>query len=291
MYLIEQKGKKMKALMKTPHGIEYKEVLLNDSHDVLLKVSTVGLCRTDLLVAQGKIGTLENIILGHEFSAQVVRDKTGVLKEGQWVGVNPLYARSFMGLDFDGAICEYISVPFDKVIPTQSTDARLIAYLEPLAASMAVLKALPENQDVRLAVVGKNRIAMLTVIVLESMGYKVEVLDEKENFGEEVYDFIVETVFTQEVIHKMCVALKDSGTLIVKSRRQFPEGVTAALMVAKELTFRSVNYYDFHKAMRWLENNEKSVKPLLGDVYNVNSWQEAFDAAQSGEQKKIFIQI
>lgn len=281
----------MKALVKTVSTVEYKDVPLNQQHDVLLKVSTVGLCRTDLLVAQGKIGSLNNIILGHEFSAQVLEDKTNHFKPGQWVGVNPLYGKEFMGLDFDGALCEYISVPFDKVIPTTSTDARLIAYLEPLAASMAVLKALPENKALRLAVVGKNRIAHLTLLVMQSMGYTVDSLDEKEDFSKETYDLIVETVFTQETIYKMCQALKENGSLIVKSRRQFPEGVTAALMVAKELSFRAVNYYDFHQAMRWLETNENLVTPLLGDVYHVSSWQEAFLAAQTGEQKKIFIQM
>lgn len=281
----------MKALIKNSQGIFLKDKSIEHVHDVLLKVDMVGLCRTDLLVAQGKISiNQEEIILGHEFSAIVVDDKTKQLSTGQKVGVNPLWLQKFMGLDFDGALCEYISVPFDKVIPTSCDDARLVAYLEPTAASMAVLKALG-HQDEKIAIVGKNRIAYLTLLILQSYGYQVDYLDVGEQFKENHYDTMIETVFEEDVIKKIVSSLKEGGTLVVKSRKKFPVSITASDLVSKEITLKSVNYYDFTQAMRWLENNKDVVKDLLGEVYNIENWEQAFIAAQSGEQKKIFIKI
>lgn len=279
----------MKALVKNLTGIHLTDLDLNSSHDVLLKVHTVGLCRTDLLVAQHKIPTKqEQLTLGHEFSAVVVNDKTGHFCPGQWVGVNPLWAGEFMGLDFDGALCEYISVPVDKVIATKSQDPRLIAYLEPTAASMAVLKAINNG---RIAVVGKNRIAHLTVLILKSRGYEVDYLDEQEDFKPDYYDFMIETVFEENVIAKMIKSLKEGGTLVVKSRKKYPVAILASDLVAKEITLKAVNYYDFDKSMQWLEEHSEMVQDLLGDVYSIDNWSQAFEMAQSGEQKKIFIRI
>jgi len=58
------------------------------------------------------------------------------------VVVNPLYGNRFMGVDFDGALCDEIVVPEEQVyrLP-DSLGLREAAYLEPVAASMAVLKA------------------------------------------------------------------------------------------------------------------------------------------------------
>lgn len=282
----------MKALIKNTTGIYLTEYPLIHDKEVLLKVDAVGLCRTDLLVARNKIKTKnEELVLGHEFSAQVVEDKTNTFSPGQWVGVNPLYNTEFMGLDFNGSLCEYISVPVDKVIATNMKDSRLIAYLEPLAASMAVLKALPKEKNIHLAIVGHNRIAQLTLMILESEGYHVDYLNEKDDFKENYYDYMIETVFEDLIISKMIKALKPEGTFIIKSRKKFPATILASDLVAKEITLKAVNYYDFNVAMRWLENNSHLISPLLGKIYPIENWEQAFEAAEKSEKQKIFIKV
>ena len=280
----------MKALIKDLNGTSLTNLTLIDGHDVLLKVNTVGLCRTDLLVSQNKIKTKkEQLILGHEFCATIVRDKTGNMKKGQWVGINPLWDGHFMGLDFDGALCEYISVPFDKIIPTTSQDPRLIAYLEPTAASMAVLKVIDKKS--KIAVVGTNRIAYLTLIILKSEGYEVDHIKENGHFKPNYYDFIIETVFETTIVANIINSLKEGGTLIIKSRNKFPINIVASDLVAKEITLKAVNYYDFNASMRWLEKNSELIQNLLGEIYPLDEWSKAFGAAYSNEQRKIFIRI
>lgn len=282
----------MKALIKNLQGVSIQNIELEkNSEDVLLRVSTVGLCRTDLMVANNKISVpFENIILGHEFSAQVVHDPKGKLHENQWVGINPLWNEKFMGKDFHGALCEYIYVPHDKIIPTSSSDPRLIAYLEPVAASMAVLKALKEK-NLKIGLVGHNRISYLTLIILKSYGYEVDYIHQDEKIPANTYDVLIETVFEEKVIDNIISGLKENGLFIIKSRKSLPVGVLSSQLVAKEINIKAVNYYDFNQAMSWLEKNQDEVQELLGQVYNLENWQDAFKAAQTGEQKKIFIKV
>lgn len=283
----------MKALIKSNSNVSIKDILVKNHNDVLIKVNTIGLCRTDLLVANNTIKTeQEELILGHEFSGIVVEDKTGQLKANQVVGVNPLWDKKFMGLDFDGAICEYISIPSQYVIPTTSNNMSLVAYLEPTAASMAVLKVLSENdKNKKIAIVGKNRIAYLTYLILQNHSYNVDYLDSNDNFPVDYYDIMIETMFDEKVLHQMIQALKVEGTLIIKSRKKTPVGLISSDLVAKEITLRAVNYFDFHQSMRWIEKNENLLIPLLGRVFPLNDWENAFSLAQSGEDKKIFIKM
>jgi len=316
--------KNILSLNKEPSGVRLKEKMLtpcvfknNDltynchgNQAVLLKVKSVALCRTDLLVAEGKIAAgRSDLTLGHEFSATVEEDLTGYFKKGDWVGVNPLWWGSdFMGLDIDGALCEYVWVPERYVIPTVLHDAKIIAYLEPVAASMAVLKALPnivsavKNQDTeegfvsqvispKIAVIGDNRIAKLTHIIIESLGYTSDLLDENSDFGESCYDYVIETVLDDAILSKISRALGPAGTLVIKSRKKIPVSILMDEWLKKELKISCVNYHDFHQTMRWLEKHSVLIEGLLGEQYPLAQWRDAFEAAKRSEGKKIFIQV
>lgn len=283
----------MKALIKNKNGIAISDIELSlNTEDVLLKVNTIGLCRTDLLVARGVITVSQDeIILGHEFSATVEHDPKGIFQKGQIVGVNPLWATKFMGLDLNGAICEYVYVPHEKVIATKLNDFRVIAYLEPVAASMAVVKAIDIDLDKKIAIVGNNRIAYLTKLILDSYSIKCDLISENDLNCENEYDTIIETVVNAEVFSKIIKALKQGKTFILKSRKKEPVSLCIADLVAKEINLKSVNYFEFNQAMRWLERNYSLIEPLLGDIFPLASWEQAFEKANSGEQKKIFIRM
>lgn len=280
---------KSQCLMKMEGGLSVQEVGIVNDKEVLLRVACVGLCRTDILVANGGIrpGKMP-LILGHEFSAYVVEDKTGQFAAGSLVGVNPLIEGRFMGLDIDGAISEYVSVRASSVVATELKNKKVVAYLEPVAASMAVIKAV-ENASI--LILGKNRIAQLTHDILVSMNYSVELADVSESVKEVHYDYVIETVFSQECVDKALRALKPGGTFVIKSRSRTGVNFYSHELVHKELNIKCVNYYDFDLSMRWLEENEKLVLPLLGQEYSLLNWQAAFDEALGGEQKKIFINL
>lgn len=278
----------MKSLIKTNKGVKLVQVVepTCDIDFVKIKVESIGLCRTDLFVAKDLIKTQDNLVLGHEFSGVVVESKSTKFKKGDKVAVNPLFEDKFMGLDFDGCIQEYVVVPSSQVIKSKKLPYKIAAYLEPVAASMAVLKAI-NSKNKKIAVWGNNRIAELTYIILKTNGFNVERINEltQENY----YDFIVETMFEEESLQKMIKMLKVEGTLIVKSRKKQLTGLISSDLVKKEITLKAVNYYSFEKSMKWLEKNHKEIEHLLGESYSIDNWEKAFDVANHAESKKIFI--
>ncbi len=278
----------MKSLIKTNKGVKLVQVVepTCDVDFVKIKVESIGLCRTDLFVAKDLIKTQDNLVLGHEFSGVVVESKSTKFKKGDKVAVNPLFEDKFMGLDFDGCIQEYVVVPSSQVIKSKKLPYKVSAYLEPVAASMAVLKAI-SSKNKKIAVWGDNRIAELTYIILKTNGFNVERVNEltQENY----YDFIVETMFEEESLQKMIKMLKVEGTLIVKSRKKQLTGLISSDLVKKEITLKAVNYYSFEKSMKWLEKNHQEIEHLLGESYSIDNWEKAFDVANNAESKKIFI--
>lgn len=278
----------MKSLIKTNEGVKLVDVMepICDVGFVKIKVQSVGLCRTDLFVANNIIKTKENLVLGHEFSGIVHESKSEKFTKGDKVSVNPLYENGFMGLDFDGCLQEYVIIPEEQVIKSKKLPYKISAYLEPVAASMAVLKAI-NGKNKKIAVWGDNRIAELTYIILKTKGFNVERINEitKENY----YDFIVETMFEEESLQKIIKMLKKEGTLVIKSRKKQLTGLVSSDLVKKEITLKAVNYYSFEKSMKWLEINYKEVEHLLGDSYFIKDWEKAFEIANNAESKKIFI--
>lgn len=283
----------MRSLVKASDGIHLKEYKMPELKKgfVRINVKEVGLCRTDLFVADGTIKVDQDIILGHEFSGIIVETKSTLFKVNERVSVNPLFDIRFMGLDFDGCLRDFIDVPEEQVIRAFDLDFKVTAYLEPVAASMAVLKVC-HDKKAKGAVFGYNRIAELTYIILKEEGYNIEWIDEKNITAQDnEYDYVIETLFNEVYLSKIIKLLKKEGTLVVKSRKKQLTGLVASDLVAKELTLRCVNYYDFNKTMEWLISHQNTISHLLGDSYPLDDWRNAFDEAYKGESKKIFIHI
>lgn len=256
--------------------------------EILVQVKAVGLCRTDLLVAAGKIPAKDGLVLGHEFSGIVIKSKSSKIEPGEQVAVNPFLANgSFMGLDIDGCLANQVVVHEDQVIAYKGLSFKQAAYLEPVAASMAVLKANISSSQ-KVAVWGFNRIAELTSIVLNSLGINaVQTTEVRENY----YDAIIETQITDTDLSEIITSLKNEGLLIIKSRKKTPTNFYASDLVKKEITLKAVNYYDFNKSMRWLEENFKKIDHLLGEEFDITEYEKAFELANSSESKKIFITL
>lgn len=275
--------------------IDVKESFELKENDILVEVLSVGLCRTDLLVAKGEIAKDKTqVVLGHEFCGRVIRDGSNRLDVGTLVGFNPLYKGEFMGLDFDGALADKIVIPRENTIVVKKESLltpKEIAYLEPVAASAAPLKVLKNPSEVLL--IGNNRISSLTEIILKSYGHKVTVVNEKdiESVASDSFEYIIETVLSDDVVKNIPRILVEGGTWILKSRKKTTTNFISTDFISKEITVRAVNYYDFEKTLAWLDDNASAVSFLLGKEYDFENWSEAFDDAMSNETHKIFIKV
>ncbi len=174
----------MRALIKEPTGVaivrrpEHTEV---GPTEVLVRLAYAGICRTDLYVAEGRLPVRSpRIVLGHEAAGTVVgRGSSASLALDASVVVLPLAcdvcARPLtcdhaerLGVDRDGVFADLVSIPESSVRPLplgfgSSVDApplKLAAYVEPVAAALAVRAKIPHDASV--VIYGRGRIAELT---------------------------------------------------------------------------------------------------------------------------------
>lgn len=291
----------MKAILKLKNTVVLAEVpqpQTDDLNNVLIKVEMAALCRTDLNVAKGKIPSADNLILGHEFYGRIVEipAKIKKFKIGDKVTVDPSkFGKNknlMCGVDVDGAFAEYIKVP-DCLIYKLPEDlsAQYSAYVEPIAASSAVLNAKLSKKQ-KGCIYGKNRIASLTLKILQLCGYNhVIIADEKHDLLNNEYDYVIETMTSTQHINKIIDAVKPGGIIVLKSRAYNPVEIVINSLVKKNIRMIAVNYGDFNKAVEILASGKLNLDDLIGDVYNLEDFEKAFVRAENGEEKKIYLKF
>ena len=147
----------MKALqISDTHKLEVVDIPVSQlaAGEVLLRINYVGFCGSDLNTFRGRNAlALKPVIPGHEISATIEKVGEGVpakLQPGQIVTVDPYTAcgncpscrrRRFnacqhnetLGVQRNGAMREYICVPWQKVIHADGLSLRDIALIEPMS--------------------------------------------------------------------------------------------------------------------------------------------------------------
>jgi L-iditol 2-dehydrogenase len=278
--------------------------------EVVVQVALAGLCRTDVYVARGQIPSANPLVLGHEFAGVVHELGAGVqgLRVGDRVGVMPIIAcgacewcasgralwcqhTEMLGVDRDGAFAERVAVPARAVyrVP-DSMDWRLAAYLEPVAASMAVLNA-PISPGARGLIFGDNRISALTGRVLAAAGFgDVPICDvaKGDELEPDSYDFVIETYATDETMAHIVRALRPGGTLVLKSRAANKVAFDLRAVLRKELTLQAAHYRDFARAIELAASGDLDVEDLLGDSHPLASFEAVFASAGLGGPTKQF---
>lgn len=304
----------MKALLKTNQSVVVetcKRPTVNSDIDVIIRVAVSGLCRTDVYVAQGIVAAAQDsLVLGHEFSGIVEAIGTNVnhINIGDRVAVmplfpiandetkkeNPSYAHSTMlGIDHHGSFSELVSVPAYSVykIPDKMT-FKQGAYMEPIAASLAVLNAdIHSNQ--KGLIYGDNRISRLTERIMNAQGFNnVSVYDHSSRFDqplvEDSYDYIIETLATTETMTEIVKAVRPKGTIVLKSRQHQPVAFDVNTLVKKEIKLEAVAYGSFAESIELVASGKLQVDDLFGDVYPLENFEEVFKISEARESKKLF---
>lgn len=122
---------------------------------ILIKIEYVGFCGSDLNTYLGRnLMAISPVIPGHEIGG-VIKEvgsevPAGLFEAGMTVTVNPYTScgkcsscrkgrpnacefNETLGVQRNGAMCEYIAVPWSKVIPAAGISARDCALIEPLS--------------------------------------------------------------------------------------------------------------------------------------------------------------
>ena len=178
--------------------------------EVLVKMCYVGYCGSDLNTYLGRNPMVKlPVIPGHEIGGVVAEVGEGVpaaVKEGQTVTINPytncgtcasclagrVNACQFnetLGVQRNGAMSDYIVVPWQKVIPAEGIDPRDVALIEPMSVGFhAVDRAQVTDLDT-VMVIGCGMIGVGAIVRAALRGATViaaDIDDEKLALAKEL---------------------------------------------------------------------------------------------------------
>jgi L-iditol 2-dehydrogenase len=257
-----------------------------------LRVLLAGICRTDIHAADGLLGIADSRVLGHEVVGEVQEADDGSdFRHGERVVVSPLVAcgdcagcmrearcasPGMLGVDLDGVFAEEVTVPKDGAHGiSDAFPLRRAAYVEPVAAALAVLSA-PIRQDQRGLVLGSGRIADLTTRILHHHGFSLGAVEGQRRAGS--YDYIVETAGTGSSFDEALYNVRPGGVIVLKSRPPERVPLDVARAVRNDVTLASVSYGSWREAIRLA--GELAVDDLLGDVYPLERFEAALALAR-----------
>ena len=179
--------------------------------EALLKVLYGGICGSDLGSYRGTFAYFDYPrIPGHEFSAEIVEidENDKGLKPGMIVTCNPYFncghcyscergivnactSNETMGCQRDGAFCEYITMPVERIYDGKGLPASVLCLIEPFCISWHGVSRAHVKEGDKVLVVGAGTIGVLAAIAAKAKGGEVYIADvapakleyAKENFG------------------------------------------------------------------------------------------------------------
>ena len=172
-------------------------------NDVLLKMKYVGFCGSDLNTFRGGNPMVKMpVVPGHEVGAEIVKVGKNVpegLKPGMVVTVNPYTNcgkcascrndrvnacehNETLGVQRWGAMCEYIALPWEKVIPAGGLSPRTCALIEPMSVGFHAVNRAQVTDIDTVMVIGCGMVGMGAIVRAAQRGATViaaDIDDEK----------------------------------------------------------------------------------------------------------------
>ena len=194
----------MKAIViPNPNEIEIREIPMPEvkEGEALLKVKYVGICGADVASFTGDqpFRTYPRIP-GHEFSAEIVSipENDKGLKAGDIVTCNPYFncgtcyscERGYvncctdnqtMGVQRDGAFCEYISMPVERIYDGKGLSAKELALIEPFSISQHAVSRAEIKETDSVLVIGAGPIGLFALLAAKQKCKNIVVADILDN--------------------------------------------------------------------------------------------------------------
>ncbi|HEX8487070.1 MAG TPA: zinc-binding alcohol dehydrogenase family protein [Propionibacteriaceae bacterium] len=165
--------------------------------EALLRVRYAGVCGSDLQTFTGNqpFATYPRIP-GHEFSAELVEinGEAPGLEQGMLVTGNPYFncgscspcrrglvncceSNETMGVHRDGAFCEYLTLPIERVYPGESLSAQQLAMIEPFSIGFHAATQARVAPGDRVLVLGAGAIGIFALLSAKLLGASVWIAD------------------------------------------------------------------------------------------------------------------
>ena len=337
----------MKAIViPNPNEIEIREVPEPQvkEGEALLKVRYVGICGADVASFTGNQPfTTYPRIPGHEFSAEIVEipENDKGLKAGDIVTCNPYFncggcyscERGFvncctdnqtMGVQRDGAFCEYISMPVERIYEGKGLSAEELALIEPFSISQHAVSRCEIKETDNVLVIGAGPIGLFALLAAKAKCKNVVVADILDNRLELAKEYgaaaVVNTKnksleeftneFTQGKGFDVCIeacgapetflgcidSCAFAGNVVLIGNGKRETSFVHSIILKKELNIfgsRNALKADFINNIDIVANAKADVMKMVSRVYDMENALDAFKALANndGTLAKILIKI
>lgn len=337
----------MKAIViDKPYEVEIRDVPMPTvgEGEALLRVLYVGICGADVASYTGNQPfTTYPRIPGHEFSAEIIEipENDKGLKKGDVVTCNPYFNcgkcyscerghvncctdNRTMGVQRDGAFCEYISMPVERIYPGMGLTAQELALIEPFSISRHAISRAVIHQTDSVLIVGAGPIGLFALLAAKQFAGKIAVADVLNNrldlamsygadgvvntatddiakFTEEFtdgrgFDVCIEACGRPETF-LMCIdeaAYAANIILIGNGKRETT--FLHSIILKKELNIfgsRNAMKQDFLDNIELAASGKVDLMKMVSGVYEMDKAAEAFDALahNKGDLAKLLIRI
>lgn len=337
----------MKAIViDKPYEVEIRDVPMPTvgEGEALLRVLYVGICGADVASYTGNQPfTTYPRIPGHEFSAEIIEipENDKGLKKGDVVTCNPYFNcgkcyscerghvncctdNRTMGVQRDGAFCEYVSMPVERIYPGMGLTAKELALIEPFSISRHAISRAVIHQTDSVLIVGAGPIGLFALLAAKQFAGKIAVADVLNNrldlamsygadgvvntatediakFTEEFtdgrgFDVCIEACGRPETF-LMCIdeaAYAANIILIGNGKRETT--FLHSIILKKELNIfgsRNAMKQDFLDNIELAASGKVDLMKMVSGVYEMDKAAEAFDALahNKGDLAKLLIRI
>jgi threonine dehydrogenase-like Zn-dependent dehydrogenase len=286
--------------------------------EVVIAVKTVGICDTDLQLAQGYMGFRG--ILGHEFLGQIgdgqrvtaeINNSCHVCPACLQGRANHCPNRSVLGiLNHDGAMADRVAVPSRNLhaVPDSIDDLQAI-FIEPLAAAFRITEQVELGPGVSMAILGDGKLGILCAWVTRSMGARVHLIgkhsDKLALAGEDIkthlldavaplersFDVVADCTGSATGLATALRLVRPCGTVVLKTTVAGEHSVGLSPIVIDEVRVVGSRCGPFPKAIACLAEGRIDVRRLIDRVYPLDEGERAFEAARGKGAKKVILRV
>lgn len=336
----------MKSLVYKAPGmvaVEERGIPSSVRGNVLIKVCYAGICGSDISIASGKHPRAKpSLIMGHEFTgiiSEIETNKYGLKKDDRVLifptikcgaclacrtgHENVCNTLEFIGIDTDGGMAEYASVPIEKLllIP-EGLDYDVATLIEPLACIVHCIRESAAKFTDNVLISGAGPIGLLTGLVLKTMGilnifvteideYRLSMCRElglktidvkamdpvafiKEQTNGEGADILFEASGASQSAVLMTELVRSRGQLVILSIFKQPASVDLRAVNFKEINIIGSRAYtkdEFIQAMKYATHIKKDLAKLISHRVPLKEGNKAFEliGAKGANALKVLI--
>ncbi|MBS3795332.1 MAG: alcohol dehydrogenase catalytic domain-containing protein [Candidatus Thorarchaeota archaeon] len=305
--------------------------------EVRIEVRAVGICGTDIEIWQGEKEAPLPLILGHEISGVVHKSSVSDIEQGMMVTTEVDLScgrcwyckqghthicpkRKTIGIDVDGGMAEYLSVPASLIHPLpEDVSIQIGIFAEPLASAIGTAKQTGIKDNEPIAVIGSGRLGLLVAQVYDAYGAEVyligrnkwqlglarrlglrnTLLTSEDDWIKAIRDatqgvgprVTVECTGTPEGAQMALKVVRSRGIVALKSLHGKNVPINTDSIVMKELRIIGSSRGPYDEALDMLQKGRIEVNRLVSKEFPLEKGEDAFRYSTKAEATKVIVRI